>query len=602
MRTGPQPLKLRRGARLVLAALALLAAARALGGPTGRRALSPADPAVAPAPSRPSPTPWPWEGSTVALAGEADRDGQTALLLLDPGRPEVLRRLDAGFAELAAPAWSPDGQTLAFAGRREGNWDLFAVDADGNGLRRLTAHPAYDGQPAWSPDGRRLAFVSYREGALAVHELDLAAGEGEVARRTAGEGPAIEPAWSPDGRWLAYSAWRDGGYRLEALPAAGGGEPRVLADRGASAGPDLRAPAWSPDGGRLAWLELRHGEGPVVSRAWQAVAGTLTGPHSSHAAAAIGFGWFPGGRALAVLAQDRGARRLVLRPVDGSVGPAAIDLPAGSTGPAWSRAALAPALPRWDPATPSPAASTAGASAAPQPGLAPLVDVAVPGAQINAALAEDFAALRREVRSATGQDFLGTLADAWRPLGFKSSASAFFSWHKTGRAFDTQMELWGPGRRRDLLLVREDQGGRTQWRMFLRAGAQDGSAGTPLTEAGWTFAAGSGDETLLAAGGRRSAAVPTGYWVDFSALAARFGWQRIPSIARGALDWRRNWTGIEYWHYERRDGLRWFEAASEVYTQAELVEALHPDRLRVLEVPLNRLVRLGFPAGWPDEG
>ena len=63
-----------------------------------------------------------------------------------------------------------------------------------------------------------------------------------------------------------------------------------------------------------------------------------------------------------------------------------------------------------------------------------------------------------------------------------------------------------------------------------------------------------------------------------------------------------SWTGIEYWHYERRDGLRWFEAASQVYTNAELVEALNPDRLRGLDVPLNRLVRLGFPAGWPGEG
>lgn len=236
-----------------------------------------------------------------------------------------------------------------------------------------------------------------------------------------------------------------------------------------------------------------------------------------------------------------------------------------------------------------------------RPGLALLSGVDVPGARIHAGLAGDFDALRADVRAATGRDFLGTLADAWRPLGFKSSGSAFFSWHKTGRAFDTQMELWGPGGRRDMVLVRDEAGGRTRWRMFLRAGAQDGSIGRPLEEPGWTFSAGSGDAELMRTGGRRGASIPGGYWVDFTALAARYGWQRIPSIARGSLDWRRSWTGIEYWHYERRDGLRWFEAARQIYGDAELATELHPDRLRSLDVSLSRLAGLGFPTGWPGE-
>lgn len=300
------------------------------------------------------------------------------------------------------------------------------------------------------------------------------------------------------------------------------------------------------------------------------------------------------------MAIGRFGRQLTLRPLGAFSSAATIDLPPGPAALSWTRAPLSAALPR---AAPAPA-STDGSplpDAAP-PGLADLPDVSVPGARINAALAEDFAALRADLRAGTGRDFLGTLADAWRPLSFKSSGSAFFSWHKTGRAFDTQMELWGPGRRRDMVLVREDMGGWIQWRMFLRAAAQDGSVGRPLTEPGWIFSAGSGDETQMATGGHRGATVPAGYWLDFSALAARRGWQRIPSQVRGSLDWRRAWTGIEYWHYERRDGLRWYEAARQVYSHAELVDALHPDRLRSLDVSLTRLVRLGFPLAWPGEG
>lgn len=585
----------RRAAILLLAVLALLAVPRVIRGPFGAFHTSPSGPVSELALPPPSPTPWPWEGSTVAVVAPDD-DGQ-ALLLLDPSTRGPLRTLASGFEEIAAPAWSPDGRELAFGARRDNNWDLYLLRGDGSDLRRLTVHAAFDGWPAWSPDGGSLAFVSHRDGVLAIYRLPLDGGEAAAARLSPGDGPAIEPAWSPDGRWLAYAAWADGAYRLEARHLDGG-EPRILAV--SSEGRDLRAPAWSPDGDRLAWLELLHGEGRPVSRPWSADPGPLTGTASTHAAQASAFAWLPGGRALAAMAIGRFGRQLTLRPLGAFSSAATIDLPPGPAALSWTRAPLSAALPL---AAPAPA-RTAGSSltdAAP-PGLADLPDVSVPGARINAALAEDFAALRAELRAGTGRDFLGTLADAWRPLSFKSSGSAFFSWHKTGRAFDTQMELWGPGRRRDMVLVREDLGGWIQWRMFLRAAAQDGSVGRPLTEPGWTFSAGSGDEALTATGGRRGGTVPAGYWLDFSALAARRGWQRIPSQVRGNLDWRRDWTGIEYWHYERRDGLRWYEAARQIYSHAELVDALHPDRLRSLDVPLTRLVRLGFPATWPGEG
>jgi TolB protein len=204
--------------------------------------------------------------------------------------------------------------------------------------------------------------------------------------------------------------------------------------------------------------------------------------------------------------------------------------------------------------------------------------------------------MRSEVREAVGSDFLGTLSDLWRPLGY--TGSSFFSWHKMGRAFDTQMEFRGPGGRRDMVLVREEVRGRTMWRMHLRAAAQDGSVGRPLTEPGWTFAAGSGDPDLAAAGGRRGNHVPEGYWLDFTAVAARYGWNRIPSLARSGQDWRRNWSAIDYWHYERRDRLSWFAAAREVYPDDVLRAELRAERLRESGVSFGRLSRLGFPSDW----
>ena len=60
----------------------------------------------------------------------------------------------------AAPAWSPDGRKIAFVSDRDGNSEIYVMNADGSGQRRLTRNPAYDADPAWSPDGRTIAFVT----------------------------------------------------------------------------------------------------------------------------------------------------------------------------------------------------------------------------------------------------------------------------------------------------------------------------------------------------------------------------------------------------------------------------------------------------------
>ena len=49
------------------------------------------------------------------------------------------------------PAWSPNGTQMAFASDRDGNFEIYVMDADGSGLTRLTKDPASDGQPGWSP-------------------------------------------------------------------------------------------------------------------------------------------------------------------------------------------------------------------------------------------------------------------------------------------------------------------------------------------------------------------------------------------------------------------------------------------------------------------
>jgi Tol biopolymer transport system component len=181
------------------------------------------------------------------------RDGDYAIFAMDADGKREKRLTTSHDSEAhgslyfqVEPAYAPDGALIAFASRRGTSFDLFVMNADGNGTRQLTSTRENDGHPTWSPDGERIAFHRGDPSQLFVMSAD---GSGQQ-RLTDDSAPEAQPAWSPDGEWIAYVRRTPGTEIREVwLVRPDGSERRALTKLEAV----VDAPAWAPDGATLAF-------------------------------------------------------------------------------------------------------------------------------------------------------------------------------------------------------------------------------------------------------------------------------------------------------------------------------------------------------------
>jgi len=145
------------------------------------------------------------------------------------------------------PSWSPDGLQIAFTSNRDGDDEIYVMNADGSGLRQLTVNTAFDCCPDWSPDGSKLVFNSnWPDGDQDIYVIG-SDGTGLI-NLTNSPGDDRNPAWSPDGTRIAFDARRDGQAEIYVMNADGTNQVRLTHLFSAE-----RSPAWHPSGTLIAY-------------------------------------------------------------------------------------------------------------------------------------------------------------------------------------------------------------------------------------------------------------------------------------------------------------------------------------------------------------
>lgn len=484
------------------------------------------------------------------------------LFMVHPLYQQLTRLTDGAWDDID-PSIGPDGSRMAFSSNRNGYWDIYLLDLSSGQVTRLTDTPEYDASPTWSPDGQWIAYETLVDGNL---EIEIKAANDAAAspiRLTNDPASDRSPVWSPQGRELAFVSDRSGDEEIWTARLD------IADDRfqNVSRGPGRRDqhPAWSPDGNFLAWasdttLVIRDVRTPE-----RAPVPVGQGDHPI---------WNPRGDLLLTSLQTADSTSLVVYTLpDGELAFPILRMPGSLSGITW-QAGVTPRLlralpPLPDASVPHAPLWTPSLSTNPQPpagrfGVVPLPDITASFPYLHDAVDESFNELRKEVAHKAGWDFLANLESAYLPFNEPPAPYMEPNWLYTGRAITVNPLPLNAGW---MALVREEFAGQTYWRIYIKARYQDGSQGKPITDQIWDMNARFiGNPQDYETGGRFGA-IPSGYWIDFTEIAHRYRWERIPA----AVNWRTYFQGTHFNLYLLNDGLDWNTAMAEIYPPEALV-------------------------------
>ncbi|MEO9066337.1 MAG: Tol-Pal system beta propeller repeat protein TolB [Burkholderiaceae bacterium] len=180
----------------------------------------------------------------------------------------------------SAPSWSPNGRQLAVTLTRDGNSQVYLINADGSGApRRLTQSSGIDTEGEFSPDGASVYFTSDRGGGPQIYKMP--AGGGDAQRVTFKGDYNISPRISPDGKSLAYISRRGGRFQVYVLDLVGGQETLLTdtaKDESPSFAPNGKLILYATDIGGRGVLAMVSSDGRIKQRITTAQGGDVREP------------------------------------------------------------------------------------------------------------------------------------------------------------------------------------------------------------------------------------------------------------------------------------------------------------------------------------
>src|SRR5258706_2777286 len=196
------------------------------------------------------------DGRLLALSDQT-RTGKSMIytVAVTGGAPRQITPLGPSYWH----GWSPDGKTLAFCAERNGEFDVYTTDADGNGQeKRLTTAKGLDDGPDYTPDGKYIYFNSERSGSMQIWRMKPDGSEQEQITRDDYNNWFAHP--SPDGKWIVFLSYpkdvtghpANQPVILRLMPIAGGSIQELAHLFGGQG--TINVPSWSPDSTQVAFV------------------------------------------------------------------------------------------------------------------------------------------------------------------------------------------------------------------------------------------------------------------------------------------------------------------------------------------------------------
>ncbi|MBI9047202.1 MAG: PD40 domain-containing protein [Anaerolineaceae bacterium] len=468
-----------------------------------------------------------------------------------------------------SPRMSPDGTTLAFSSRMNGNWDIYLWNLLSDELTQLTNSKEYDAYPTWSPDGQWLAFETYIDNNIEIIIKSTSDQPSEYIRLTDHPGADFSPAWSPNGREIAFVSNRNGDNEIW-VAQLDQENNRLSNISNNSESQDLN-PSWSRDGNNLIWSSsssgnpqvnlLSSGNGNIEEFQSNLFTGSnpVFNPISEYL--------------LTEIKQPNSTTLAVYNVSSGVFNYPPLHIPGSIYGIDWAPIQDITTIEKkitnsfenkkrlWEPLIEiDPEINTNRNS------VIKIENVIAPYPYLHDNVNESFNALKNQSEIEIGWNFLDTMENLYIPLTEPPKPSIAQDWLYTGRAFSINPT---PIQASWMVIQKENYYGQIFWRIHLKARYQDGTQGMPLYFATWDMAARFSGDTQSFENGGKVGDIPEGYWVDFTEIAARFDWERIPALS----NWRSFIDGTRFNYFVIKDHLNWNLAMQQLYPSEALATA-----------------------------